>query len=72
MLKLMNERDILRHKLCADKSLKEYERRGLDCHIDHLTNEMNKELKMARDKINRLEEVCIFLLFCNLHINNAN
>ena len=46
----MNERDILRHKLCSDKSQKDYDRRGLESQLDH-------ETKMAREKLNRLEEV---------------
>ena len=49
----MNERDILRHKLSADKSNKV----GMEYQYDSIHSEMNKQNRLAMEKINRLEEV---------------
>ena len=57
VVKLMNERDILRHRLSVDKASKDIERRGLESQIDLINCELTKSNKNATDKIIRLEEV---------------
>ncbi len=51
----MNERDILRHRLNLDKSNKA----GLEYQYDAIHNEMNKQNRLAIEKMNRLEEVSL-------------
>ena len=57
VLKLMNERDILKHKLFFDKSFKEVERKELENQLFIAREELAKEQKFAKDKMARLEEV---------------
>lgn len=57
VLKIMNERDVLRHRLSVDKANKDLERRGIESQMDLVNHEMLKTNKHASDKILRLEEV---------------
>lgn len=57
IIKLMNERDNLKHKLYFDKSLKDAERKELESQLNQLRDELNKEQKQHKDKAKRLEEV---------------
>lgn len=53
----MNERDTLRHQLYFDKSYKEVEKKELENQLNKVKDELNREQKMSRDKVARLEEV---------------
>lgn len=56
-MKLMSERDILRHKLYYDKSYKETERKSIETQLIQTKDELIKEQKTAKDKVYKLEEV---------------
>ena len=56
-MKIMNERDSLRHRLSADRSNKDFERKSIECQFGNMHNEMNKQNRHAVEKIARLEEV---------------
>lgn len=60
MLKIINERDILRHKLYFDKSFKDVERKELENQMFIARDELSKEQKFNREKVTRLEDVIIF------------
>lgn len=69
VLKIMNERDVLRHRLSVDKANKDLERRGIESQMDLVNHEMLKTNKHASDKIIRLEEVIFSTFFVNLFQN---
>ena len=58
----MNERDTLKHKLYFDKTHRDAERKEFENQMLQMKDEMNKDQKLYKDKVARLEEVsCLFI-----------
>ena len=57
VLKLMNERDTLKHKLYFEKTHRDLEKKELESQYYQLKEDACKEQKMFKEKVARLEEV---------------
>lgn len=57
VLKLMNERDMLKHQLYFDRSYKEVEMKEIENGLAKTREELAREQRLSRDKVARLENV---------------